>query len=254
MVVSLLIAVPWHLGQLLIWGRRFWDSYMVSLTVGYVTGEQGHMRDALFYWRIIQRGFPVLYPLIVLAILYGAYRALRYKDRAITLLLCWTIVPLLLYNISRSKIGWYIIPIYPALALLIMDLLVAVLRKELALLIILIAIVAFHPILPPAKDFNPDVKSVASYSRYVVSEDATLINYWPGSSWIRPSALFYAGRKLSLVTDEMTLRRLFLSAENCYVLADWTYWEPLQELGQVLYRSGDYVLVRANSQRVEGSP
>ncbi|MGC8786314.1 MAG: ArnT family glycosyltransferase [Anaerolineae bacterium] len=254
LLISLLIAVPWHLGQLLIWGRRFWDSYMVSLTVGYVTGEQGHMRDALFYWRIIQRGFPVLYPLIVLAILYGVYRALRYKDRAITLLLCWTIVPLLLYNISRSKIGWYIIPIYPALALLIMNLLVAVLRKELALLIILIAIVAFHPILPPAKDFNPDVKSVASYSRYVVSEDATLINYWPGSSWIRPSALFYAGRKLLLIKDETALRRLFLTTEECYVLADWAYWEPLQELGEVVYRSGDYVLVRASSQRVEGSP
>ncbi|MEM4725276.1 MAG: glycosyltransferase family 39 protein, partial [Candidatus Hadarchaeum sp.] len=38
-LLSLLIAAPWHLGQLLIWGRRFWDSYMVSLTVGYVTGE-----------------------------------------------------------------------------------------------------------------------------------------------------------------------------------------------------------------------
>ncbi|MBC7232624.1 MAG: glycosyltransferase family 39 protein [Chloroflexi bacterium] len=245
LLLSLLISAPWHLGQLLIWGKRFWDSYMVSLTVGYVTGEQGHMRDALFYFRIIQRGFPVLYLLIVPAILYGVYRALRYKDRATALLLCWTIVPLLLYNISRSKIGWYIIPIYPALALLLMNLLVAALRKELALLLILIVLVAFHPILPPAKDFNPDVKAVASYSRYVVSKDATLINYWPGSSWIRPSALFYAGRKLLLVTDETELRRLCQNAQECYVLADWPSWEPLQEIGEVLYRSRDYVLVKA---------
>ncbi|MEM4725147.1 MAG: hypothetical protein QXP01_09065, partial [Candidatus Hadarchaeum sp.] len=123
------------------------------------------------------------------------------------------------------------------------------------LLLVLIVVVAFHPVLPPAKDFNPDVKSVASYSRYVVSQDATLINYWPGSYWIRPSALFYAGRKLLLVTDEVTLRRLFLSTEKCYVLADWVYWEPLQELGEVLYRSGDYVLVKTgtSSQKVNGS-
>lgn len=244
-LLSLLIAVPWHLGQLLIWGQRFWDSYMVSLTVGYVTGAQGHVQDALFYFRTIQRGFAVLYLLLLPAVLYGLYRVLRYKDRAVTLLLCWTTVPMLLYNISHSKIGWYIIPVYPALALLLMNLLVAVLRKELALLLILIITVAFHPILPPAKDFNPDVKSVALYSRYVVDKDAVLVNYWPGSYWIRPSALFYAERQLLLVTDEMELRRLFLSMEECYVLADWTYWEPLREMGEVLYRSGDYVLVKA---------
>ncbi|MEM4724863.1 MAG: hypothetical protein QXP01_07615, partial [Candidatus Hadarchaeum sp.] len=167
---------------------------------------------------------------------------------------CWTAVPMLLYNISRSKIGWYIIPVYPALALLLMNLLVAVLRKELALLLVLVIMVAFHPVLPPAKDFNPDVKSVASYSRYVVGKDALLVNYWPGSYWIRPSALFYAGRQLRLVTDEMELRRLFLSTEECYVLADWTCWEPVREMGEVIYRSGDYVLVKAKTgnQNAEG--
>lgn len=244
-LLSLLVAVPWHLGQLLIWGRSFWDSYMVSLTVGYVTGEQGHMRDPFFYFRIIRQGFPILYPLIALAVLYGIYRALRHRDRAATLLLCWTLVPMLLYNISRSKIGWYIIPVYPALALLTMNLLAAVLRRELALLLVLVTTVAFHPILPSARDFNPDVKSVASYSKYVVSENAIMVNYWPGSYWIRPSALFYAGRPLLLVTDEQALRRLFMSGEDCYVLADWVYWEPLQELGEVIYRSGNYVLVKA---------
>ena len=34
-LLSVLIAAPWHLGQLLIWGRHFWDSYVVSLTVGW---------------------------------------------------------------------------------------------------------------------------------------------------------------------------------------------------------------------------
>lgn len=244
-LLSMLVAMPWHLGQLLIWGRAFWNSYMVSLTVGYVTGEQGHTRDPFFYFRIIRQGFPILYPLVALAVAYGVYRALRHKDRAATLLLCWTLVPMLLYNISRSKIGWYIIPTYPALALLTMNLLASVLRKELALLLVLIGTMAFHPILPSAKDFNPDVKSVASYSKYVVSETAILVNYWPGSYWIRPSALFYAGRPLLLVTDEQALRRLLVNGEDYYVLADWVYWEPLQELGEVVYRSGNYVLVRA---------
>ena len=269
-LLSLLIAAPWHLGQLLIWGRQFWDSYMVSLTVGYVTGEQGHTRDPFFYLRTIQRGFTVLYPLLALAVAYGSYRVVRHhvsprsqgsrdfasvgqdEDRAVILLLCWTAVPVVLYNVSRSRIGWYMIPIYPALALLAVSLLVKVLRGKLALLFILVATFAFNPLLPRAGDFNPDVKAVTSYSRYVLSEDAILVNYWPGSYWIRPSALFYADRPLLLVTNDQALHRLLTTPGEFYVLADWRHWEPLRELGDVAYRSGDYVLVKAHS--VESNP
>jgi len=247
LLLSLLIAVPWHLGQLLLWGQHFWNSYMVSLTVGYVTGEQGHARDLLFYFRTIRRGFPVLYPLIALAVAYGLYRAVRWKDKASILLLCWTMVPMLVYNVSRSRIGWYIIPVYPALVLLTMNLVVAVLRSKVALLFILVVTLTFNPWLPRAGDFNPDVKAVASYSRYVLNEDAILVNYWPGSYWIRPSALFYANRPLLLVTSEQALRRLLATEGDFYILADWAHWAPLQELGSVIYRSGDYVLVKANN-------
>jgi len=248
LVLSMIVAVPWHAGQFLIWGRHFWDSYMVSLTVGYVTGEQGHIRDWLFYFRTMQRGFPVLYPFVALAVIYGAYRAVRCRDRAAILLLCWTAVPMVLYNTSRSRIGWYMIPIYPALALLTMSLLVRAARSKVAILVVLVSTFALSPILPRAGDFNPDVKAVASYSGYVLDEDAVLINYWPGSYWIRPSALFYAGRPLLLVTNEQSMREVLVTQKGCYVLADWKHWEPLQDQGEVAYRSGDYVLVKAREQ------
>jgi len=246
LLLSLAVAVPWHAGQLLIWGRHFWNSYMVSLTVGYVTGEQGHTRDWLFYFRTMQRGFPVLYPFVALAVIYALYRAMRHRDRAAMLLLCWTAVPMVLYNTSRSRIGWYMIPIYPALALLTMSLLVAMARNKVALLVVVVSTFALSPVLPRAGDFNPDVKAVASYSRYVLDEDSILINYWPGSYWIRPSALFYANRPLLLITNEQAMRQVLATQRDCYVLADWEYWDPLQNEGQVVYRSGDYVLVKAH--------
>jgi len=248
--VALLVAAPWHLGQLLIWGRHFWNSYMVSLTVGYVTGEQGHTRDWLFYFRSIQRGFPILYPLLGLAVAYAVYRALRHRDRAATLLVCWTLVPMVLYNVSRSRIGWYMIPAYPALALLTASLLVRVLRSRLALIVILAATLAFNPWLPRVGNFNPAVKAVASYSGYVLGEGAVVVNYWPGSYWIRPAALFYADRPFLLVTEEQALRQVLSTPGDFFILADWAHWEGLQELGKVVYRSGDYVLVQAQASPV----
>jgi hypothetical protein len=159
--------------------------------------------------------------------------------------LCWVAVPMVLYNMSRSRIGWYIIPIYPALALLTANLLVSVLRSRLAVIVLLVTTLALNPWLPRVGDFNPDVKKVASYSSYMLSDEAILVNYWPGSYWIRPSALFYADRPLLLVTDEQAMQRLLLSEGDFYVLADWADWEPLAHLGDVVYRSGDYMLARA---------
>jgi len=260
LLLSVLIVVPWHVVQLYIWGRHFWDSYMVSLTVGYVTGDQGHTRDWLFYFRSIRRGFPILYPLVAAAVTYGLYRALRYcigssagqrKDRGIVLLLCWTAVPMILYNLSRSRIGWYMIPIYPALALLTMYLLVMVLRSRLAVIAVLLVTLAFNPWLPRVNDFNPDVKEVVTYGTHLLDDEAVLVNYWPGSYWIRPSALFYADRPLLLVTEERALRRLLKTRGDLYVLADWAHWEPVQELGDVAYRSGEYVLVKSRQGAFE---
>ena len=253
-LLSVLVLAPWHIGQLIIWGRHFWNSYMVSLTVGYVTGDQGHTRDVWFYLRSIQRGFPVLYPLVALGVIYGIYRALRHKDRASLLLLCWAAVPFALYNVGRSKIGWYMIPIYPALALLTMQLLVRALRGKAALTAALIATLAFNPWLPAAKDFSPDVKAVATYSRYVLQPADILVNYFPGSFWIQPSALFYADRPLLLVTSEDQLRAYLTAVTNrcqpesegaVYILTDWHFWEPMQELGRLVYRSGDNALIAA---------
>lgn len=255
LLVSVLVAAPWHIGQLLIWGRHFWNSYMVSLTVGYVTGNQGHTRDMLFYLRSIRNGFPLLYPVVALAVAYGAYRVLRCRDRASLLLLCWIAVPFALYNVGRSKIGWYMIPIYPALALLTMQLLARILRGKVALSVALIATLAFNPWLPAAKDFNPGVKAVASYSRFVLQPRDTLVNYFPGSFWIRPSALFYADRPLLLVTSEKELRAYVSTvAGRClaetdgavYILTDSSSWEPVQDLGRVVYESGGYALIFAD--------
>lgn len=255
LLTSVLVAAPWHIGQLLIWGRHFWNSYMVSLTVGYVTGDQGHTRDVLFYLRTIRQGFPVLYPVAALAVVYGLYQALRHRDKASLLLLCWTVVPFALYNVGRSKIGWYMIPIYPALALLTMQLLRRVVKGKGALLVALIATLAFNPWLPAAKDFNPGVKAVATYSRYVLQPGDILVNYFPGSYWIRPSALFYADRPLLLITSEDQLRAYLGAMAGCrsepegtaYILTDAHFWEPVKGLGKIIYQSGGYSLIAVES-------
>ncbi len=292
LLLSVALAAPWHLGQLFIWGEHFWNSYMVSLTVGYVTGDQGHTKDWLFYFRSMQRGFPQFYPVVALAVIYAVGRVARQLpaarlapdsadqtngallDKGRLLLLCWVAVPMILYNISRSRIGWYMIPIYPALALLTVSLLVEVVHKLIPctllqrmasifgwggtincetsswLLVAVIACLTFalNPRMPRVNDFNPDVKRVAQFGHYVVPDDAVLVNYWPGSFWIRPSALFYADRPMLFVYDERALRRLFSTQGEFYLLVQRDHWEPFSAWGDIVYQSGEYLLTRVSGK------
>lgn len=258
LVISALIIVPWHLGQLLVWGRLFFNSYMVQLTVGYVTGAEGHVRDSLFYLRSLARGFPAWYAFIAIALVYAVYRSARFRDRARILLLLAAAIPFLVFNVSRSRIGWYIIPIYPALAILAAELFVHVAQsrrlfgaagKWVGLVLIAIVWLVSMPGLPPVGDFNPDVKAVVSYSNYILAPDDSLINYWPGSYWIRPSAAFYTDKYLAFVSNQDMLAKLLRTGEH-YILVDYAFWPEVEEASaqamaqtaRIVYRSGDYVL------------
>ena len=45
---------------------------------------------------------------------------------------------------------------------------------------------------------------------------------------------------------QQALRRLLETRGDFYVLADWAEWQPMSDLGEVAYRSGEYVLVKAH--------
>jgi 4-amino-4-deoxy-L-arabinose transferase-like glycosyltransferase len=263
LLISALIIVPWHLGQLLVWGRLFFKTYMVQFTVGYVTGEQGHLEDSLFYVRSLVRGFPVWYVVVAIALAYAVYRAVRFRDRARILLLVAAAIPFIAFNASRSRIGWYIIPIYPALALLAAQLLVGIAQSrhlfreagtKVGLLLIAVVWLVSVPGLPAVGDFDPDVKAVMSYSNYILKPDDKLIDYWPGSTWIRPSAAFYTDKYLVLAGTKDKMLELLQTGEY-YILTDAAFWPEIAEVSpeakseteyrQIVYQRGNCVLAHS---------
>jgi 4-amino-4-deoxy-L-arabinose transferase-like glycosyltransferase len=243
-IATVVIAAPWHIGQLLIWGRRFFDSYLVELTVGYVTGNEGHLRDTLFYIRSIGRGFGVWSIVVVVALLLALYRSVRRRDRVSLFLLSWVAVPLVIFNISRSRIGWYVIPIYPALAILAAELVVRRVGSKWGVALIAAVALMVSPGFPAVGDFNPQVKDVLAYSHYVLQPEDELINYWPESYWVRPSADFYADRRLTFVNDRAKLDELLRTGKTFYVIADDVYWREIADVGEIVYQKGNYVLAR----------
>lgn len=72
-----------------------------------------------FYFNILAKERAALPPELLLLLLVAAvFFALTRKDGRYSFLACWSIVPVLAYSASKSKLAWYINPAYPGMSIL----------------------------------------------------------------------------------------------------------------------------------------
>lgn len=112
----LLIAGPWHIYSLLKYGNEFWDIYFIDHMLGRGLTGFGHEKPVFWFIDVIKTSFRIwILPLI------GALTILPFFDKKRTqysLLIISTIFVLVFFSISKDKLQWYIMPIYPFLAIL----------------------------------------------------------------------------------------------------------------------------------------
>lgn len=112
--LGLAIVAPWHIWMVFKYGRAFLDTYVGYHMFARATQTlDGHRGGPLYYPRFLLKG---AFPWSVVAI--GA--ALKWLwRREWTHSLPWALATatLLLYSLVRTKLDWYVLPVYPALAI-----------------------------------------------------------------------------------------------------------------------------------------
>lgn len=143
---AFVIFAPWHLYMTYVFGFEFWQKY-----IGYhvidraLVSIEDKGRPFLWYFEVLRVSMRLWFLALVGAIPVSLFIVLRhfskkfnfgfvesllegYEDskaphkhlvNAHVFLLIWSIFSFLLFSASASKLIWYIIPIYPAIALLI---------------------------------------------------------------------------------------------------------------------------------------
>ena len=113
------LVLLWHGGMYLAYGSRFVDVYLGRhLLERATTSMEGHVGGPDFYLDRLHRNFfPWVY-LLPFALALALHEA-RTRRRGTTVLLGWIAVVFVLYTLVQTKISWYILPLYPALALLV---------------------------------------------------------------------------------------------------------------------------------------
>jgi 4-amino-4-deoxy-L-arabinose transferase-like glycosyltransferase len=116
-IVAAAIALPWHLVELLRHGGEFLLGYMFLHADRLVEVKSNNTGSWLYYFQVLDPAVPGWAWLSGASILFVVVRALLYRDSRALLLLAWTVVPLLFFSLSATKLPWYIVPMYPALCL-----------------------------------------------------------------------------------------------------------------------------------------
>jgi 4-amino-4-deoxy-L-arabinose transferase-like glycosyltransferase len=262
-VLAAAVILPWHLWQYSLHGHLFLREYVgFNLVERVLQTLEEHEGGPWFYLEVVRRGFSVWGYVLPLAYLWGVWRALGKRDRGPVLLLSWVAIPLILFSIAQTKLGWYINMIYPPLALLLAIALVDLLTERVALGVVAVAMALCCLRLPAPADGSPDVKAfardAAQFLRsgtavYVIKSvcpndkpSPTAGELFVADTNIRTSLVFYLNRPLTCIAARHVLDGANL--HGAYVITDGESWPPLSHLGHVVVQTiqdgHGYILAR----------
>lgn len=275
-VCALIVALPWHIAVWLEHGQDFIDSYFFYHVLERSRGIEGHGEPFWWYAVVIRHWFRHWYALLLLALptaVVVTFRKLR-EHRASLFVLLWIVITFFIFSPSKSKIQWYILPIYPALALVNAWFLDSAGLRVLRLLkerVIGLKELTWFPAffwgscftvlvfsVPITlglwknmwfpEDFNYDMSESAEAMRYFSNDDDILYTYKfaPGPS------LWYSDRRIKDINREQ-LTELLKGGGRYFILLPMDSWVSAQtRVGDILPEDATQTLYSEKSALLVG--
>jgi 4-amino-4-deoxy-L-arabinose transferase-like glycosyltransferase len=258
-LLAVMVILPWHLWQYALHGPSFLHEYVgVNLTGRLLQAFEGNAGEPLDYLDLLRRGFSIWGYLWPLAYVWAAWKASARGDRRSWLLLVWITLPLLVFSLAQTKLGWYISMLYPAIALLLGAALAELLTDRWALALVAAVMLACCLRLPVPADGCQDVKrfalqvvgSLPPGAPIYVSEQVCADHTRSPTSdvpsiqvgYIRPSLRFYMNRSLTCIEEHAI--RAGLLPPHTYVISPQNSWPLISHLGRVVFEGHGFVLAR----------
>lgn len=245
-LIMALILLPWHLLESLRFGGNFWQVYLGhQMLLRFAQTIEG--KNAPFWWyvEVVRTHFRIWFLVLLPALLFSFFELWRKKKEDL-LILSWALTTFLVLTVAASKLIWYILPIYPSLALLCGRFLAVVgekLKARKAVLILVFIIAIFYDFKSWGRiqtvDFTQDLFSLVAYKNKI-DPGAPLLDVSYGPS---VTAFYSLGPVSQIPAPE--LRGLLDGRRYNYAVISRGDFEKLQNPPplKIVYGSGDGLLL-----------
>ena len=118
-ILAVMLVLPWHFALYLKHGQAFLSQYLgYHVIARSLQSIEGHSGGYLYYiWELNKHFFPWFY-LAFFALVVSLKEYLKNKKELLIFLLTFAII-IGIYTIAKTKLAWYIVPLYPGLAIFI---------------------------------------------------------------------------------------------------------------------------------------
>lgn len=121
-LTSALVFLPWHVVMYKLHGQTFIDSYLGYHVLNRATLETEDKTGPIYWYLIVLKvSMRLWFVALIPALLFAVLKLIKSKTNrsGLFMAMLWAIVVLAGFSLAKSKLVWYITPIYPAVALLV---------------------------------------------------------------------------------------------------------------------------------------
>jgi len=121
-LTSALVFLPWHLIMYNLHGQAFFDSYLGYHVLNRATLETEDKTGPIYWYLVVLKVSMRLWFVALLpAFFFALFKLVKSKTNrsGLFMIMLWALVVFTLFSLSKSKLVWYIMPIYPAVAILV---------------------------------------------------------------------------------------------------------------------------------------
>ena len=118
-LLFLAIVLAWYLPAILIGGKEYLEATLFHHSFDRFVKGSAHIRPIYYYFYNFPADFLPWIIFLPAAMVYGFSRAMKAKKKEFLFLMIWFIFIFLFFTLSKGKRGLYLLPLFPAVSLMI---------------------------------------------------------------------------------------------------------------------------------------
>ena len=219
-MVAVAIALPWNLYELFTHRGDFMQNVVIKhLILRTSTPLDGHVGSYYFYIRTLVNKY---HPWVLIGIFsapYFLFKAIKDREREIIFLSVWMFLIFAVITLVRTKLAWYIFPIYPALSLSVGYFLAKMFGEEKVWFVrfMFLVIMALH--VPYSHifhhDYSRDIKGITPLVRQQTPLPKAIYLY---NNHEAPATSFYLGLPSEYLDDPSSFSARAVREKEFYCL------------------------------------